>query len=96
MRNPDYLAEELLDVFEAKRNQHYLDAAKEIFRAEEPDIRRFPMIRWKFGAYERLDDTLAILKSRKLVTITGRKAGAKVLETDFLIMPSALRWRNRS
>jgi hypothetical protein len=89
MRYPDYLADELLNVFEQKREQRHLDAAKEIFKAEEPDIRRFPMIRWKFGAYERLDDTLAILTSRKLVTITGKKAGTRVLETDFLIMPSA-------
>jgi hypothetical protein len=90
MRYPDYLADELLNVFEQKGEQRHLDAAKEIFKAEEPDIRRFPMIRWKFGAYERgLDDILAILASRKLVTITGKRAGTKVLETDFLIMPSA-------
>jgi len=89
MRNPDYLAEELLNLFEEKRDQRHLDAASEIFRAEEPAIRRFPMIRYRFGAYERLDDTLAILRSRKLIAIIGKKAGAKVLETDFLIMPSA-------
>jgi hypothetical protein len=89
MRNPDYLADELLSVFEATGEQRYLDAANEIFRAEEPDIRRFPMIRYKFGAYERADDMLAILTSRKLVRITGKKVGAKVMETDFLVMPSA-------
>lgn len=89
MRYPDYLADEFLDIFEQKGEQRHLDVAKEIFKAEEPDIRRFPMIRWKFGAYERLDDTLAILTSRKLVRITGKKAGTTVRETDFLVMPSA-------
>lgn len=89
MRNPDYLADELLNVFETQGDQHHLDAAREIFRAQEPDIRRFPMIRWRFGAYERLDDSLAILTSRKLVRITGKKTGVRVLETDFLVMASA-------
>lgn len=90
MRNPDYFAEELLDLFEATREGGYLGLVKEIFRAEEPDIRRFPMIRYRFGAYERLDDTLSILVSRKLLKITGIKDGARIRETDFLLMQPAL------
>jgi hypothetical protein len=89
MRNPDYLADELLNVYQVTQDKQLLTTVEDMFRGEEPDLRRFPMIRWKFGAYERLDDTLAILTSRRLVRITGRKAGTKVLETDFLIMPSA-------
>ena len=89
IRNPDYLAEELLDIFITTKNQHYLDEAQAIFDAEEPDIRRFPMIRYRFGAYERLDDTLALLTSRGLVRISGTKGGGKVVEWDFLIMPKA-------
>jgi hypothetical protein len=50
MRNPDYLSEELLDLFESTKERNYLDIVKEIFLAEEPDIRRFPMIRYRFGA----------------------------------------------
>src|SRR5215218_6270357 len=89
MRNPDYLAEELLDMFESTGEERYLAAAKEIFDADEPDIRRFPMIRYRFGAYERLDDALSHLHSRGLVMITGRKSGSRVHETDFLVMPAA-------
>lgn len=89
MRYPDYLAEELLDLFEQTGEERYLDAASEIFSSDEPDIRRFPMIRYRFGAYERLDDTLSLLCCRDLVKITGRKSGEKIYETDFLVMPSA-------
>lgn len=89
MRNPDYLAEELLDLYERTNETRYLNEAISILDAEEPDIRRFPMIRWKFGAYEPLDDTLSILVCRNLIKITGRMSSDKVLETDYLILSSA-------
>jgi hypothetical protein len=89
MRYPDYLADELLTLFEQTRDYRYIAAAEAIFTDDEPDIRRFPMIRYRFGAYERLDDTLALLRSRDLVRITGTKDGSRVLVTDFLIMPRA-------
>jgi hypothetical protein len=92
MRNPDYLAEELLDLFATSGERRYLVEAESIFSADEPDIRRFPMIRYRFGAYERLDDTLALLRSRDLIKITGTKAGGKVMETDFLVMPGAIKF----
>jgi len=89
IRNPDYLAEELLDLFVATNNQRFLDEVGDIFASEEPDIRRIPMIRYRFGAYERLDDTLALLKSRDLVTIVGTKTADRVAEWDFLVMRRA-------
>lgn len=95
IRYPDYLAEELLDTFVRTAERRYLAAAEAIFAADEPDIRRFPMIRYRFGAYERLDDTLALLKARDLVRITGSKAGNRVLETDFLVMAPAFRLAER-
>src|SRR5688500_12284585 len=61
IRNPDYLAAELLDLFEANGDRGYLDEAEAIFENEEPDLRRVPMIRYCFGAYDRLDDAMALL-----------------------------------
>ena len=90
MRNPDYLAEELMDEFDATGDTRFLRLTREIFDAEEPDIRRFPMIRYRFGAYERLDDALAILRSRDLVRFSGKKSGDRVMETDFEITESAV------
>lgn len=85
MRNPDYLASELLDGYEATGNADYRQAAEVIFESDEPDLRRIPMIRYLFGAYERLDDALSLLRSRDLVRITGIKGKVKVHETDFIL-----------
>jgi hypothetical protein len=85
MRNPDYLAAELLVLFKQTGDFNYLQATEDIFDREEPDLRRVPMIRYFFGAYDRLDDALSLLRSRDLIRITGLKSKAKVKETDFLL-----------
>jgi hypothetical protein len=85
IRNPDYLAAELLDIFETSGDPAFLRAADSIFANEEPDLRRLPMIRYFFGAFDRLDDSLSLLRSRELIQITGLKNSQKVKETDFLL-----------
>jgi hypothetical protein len=85
IRNPDYLAAELLDIFETSRDAAFLNAADSIFANEEPDLRRMPMIRYFFGAFDRLDDSLSLLRSRELIQIVGLKQSQKVKETDFLL-----------
>jgi hypothetical protein len=86
VRNPDYLAAELLDVYVLTKDNSCFEAAEAILDDEEPDVRRVPMVRYFFGAYERLDDALSLLRSRDLVRITGTKgANNKVLETDFVL-----------
>jgi hypothetical protein len=85
IRNPDYFAAELLDLFEATRDVAFLKAVESIFANEEPDLRRLPMIRYFFGAFDRLDDSLSLLRSRELIRITGVKHSQKVQETDFLL-----------
>lgn len=86
MRNPDYLAAELLDLFLETKDKSYYEVAQTILDDEEPDLRRVPMVRYFFGAYERLDDALSLLRSRDLVRITGTKgSNNKVLETDFIL-----------
>lgn len=90
MRYPDYLADELLERFDRDGDEMWLNTAAQIFADEEPDVRRFPMIRWHFGAYEKMDDALAVLRSRELIVIGGRNTVDRILETDYLIMPAAL------
>ncbi len=85
VRNPDYLADELLDIYQQTGDRNLLAAADSIFAYEEPDLRRIPMIRYLFGAFDRLDDTLSLLRSRELIQVVGIKKGLKVQETDFLL-----------
>lgn len=89
VRYPDYLAVELLDRFGQDKQAEDLALADLIMNSEEPDIRRLPMIRYFFGAFDPIDNAVSILKSRQLVSITGRKSGGKVIETNFLIFPKA-------
>jgi hypothetical protein len=89
IRNPDYVADELLSLYVANREQWHLDAAQQIFADEEPDLRRVPMLRRYFGAYEPLDTALGILKSRRLVVPRSRPLGAGKDEHEFLVGPEA-------
>lgn len=95
MRNPDYFADELLDWFENTGEVRHLDAARMIFATDEPDLRRFPMIRYRFGAYERLDDSLGILVCRDLIQVVEKKVGGRVTETEFRVLPSAFNFADR-
>ena len=90
MRNPDYLADELMDLFEATHDAEYLRAVEQIFALDEPDVRRFPMIRYRFGAFERVDDALAILVCRGLIRVLRREIADRTLETDYLLFASAI------
>ena len=77
MRNPDYLADELISEYMNDDSQSWaLDTAREIVDSREPAIRRLPMLKWRFGAFEKLDDTLAIMTSRRLV-IHAPRAGVE-------------------
>lgn len=67
MRNPDYLANELLDRYEDTGAADLLAEAERILMSEEPEVRRYPMLRYRFGAYEPLDGALSVLSSVGLV-----------------------------
>lgn len=67
LRNPDYLCLELLSEIS---NGQILDKQEEvqsiildIYRKEEPVLRRIPMQRFFYGAYERLDEVESFLTS---------------------------------
>lgn len=75
VRNPDYLANELLNDYETNdQDPALLGLAGEILDSEEPELRRYPMLRYLFGAYEDLEDALAILRQADLVVrrLVGR------------------------
>ncbi|XXY50121.1 hypothetical protein WME91_03090 [Sorangium sp. So ce269] len=86
MRNPDYLANELLNEFERQGDGTLYALAREIVDAREPDLRRLPMVRYRFGAFEPLDDAMAVLRSVDFVRIHREGVpGERVREHFYLL-----------
>lgn len=89
MRNPDYLANELLTEFETSGERELLTIVQRIFDEREPDLRRLPMVRYLFGAFEPLDNALAILRAADLIRIKREGApGGKIREHLYLLTTS--------
>ena len=88
MRNPDYLTDALLDEYEAGRLPTALASAARIFEDREPELRRLPMMKWRFGAYEPLDDILAPLILHGLVDHRATvRVNDSVAEHTYWLMP---------
>jgi hypothetical protein len=90
MRNPDYLADELLTEYSAGTRADGLQIAGSILESDEPDLRRYPMVRYLLGAYEPLDDALAVLRSAGLIEIVreGDPDAGRVREHHFFLLAS--------
>lgn len=88
VRYPDYFAFELIKKYEETSDDRYLQIADSIFEDKEPDLRRIPMIRLFFGAYEKLDNTLSILISNGLIRQDGLRKKT-INQYDFLIYEDA-------
>jgi hypothetical protein len=74
MRNPDYLADELISAVESDAlADGFLGIAKSLLDDPEPDLHYYPMPRWFYGAYEAIDDAMALLETYGLATF--RRAG---------------------
>ena len=90
IRYPDYLADRLLDEYDSTdpKNENILLVAKRILEGEEPDMRTILMVRWKMGAYQKIETALSILESRGLIT-TIQDIGAQGKPWSYLIYPEA-------
>ncbi|TDC57871.1 hypothetical protein E1281_03370 [Actinomadura sp. KC345] len=90
MRNPDYLADELLAQAEdgsALNRDWALAQANVLLDGDEPDISRYPMVRWRFGAWEPLDDALALLLSHGLISVEAvGETPVKVERWDYFLL----------
>ncbi|MFE2159944.1 hypothetical protein ACFW9M_19275 [Streptomyces lydicus] len=87
LRYPDYLAYELMNEYEAHLDDSgLLDLAEEILGSEEPDLRRFPMLRHRFGAFEELDEALAPLVEKGLISKTQILGTNRVAEHVYFLL----------
>jgi hypothetical protein len=80
IRYPDYLAAELLWLIESgeitseiKKNE-IKSTIKQMFRDNEPEIKREDMLRYFFGAYEDIDDIIAFLVSVGFIEYTSKRS----------------------
>jgi hypothetical protein len=86
VRNPDYLAHEILNEIEQNlRLRGDFAIVEEILSGDEPELRRYPMLRWRFGAYEPLDDALAVLKSHGYMIRRARGTINKIAQHDYFL-----------
>lgn len=87
VRNPDYLANELLNDYEnGDQDPTLLGLATDILDSEEPELRRYPMLRYLFGAYEDLEDALAVLRQADLVVRRKNGRPGHVVRTDYFLL----------
>jgi hypothetical protein len=87
VRNPDYLANELLNDYDNGDNDPtLLHLAAEILDSEEPELRRYPMLRYLFGAYEDLEDALAVLRQADLVVRRKKGRPGHVIQTNYFLL----------
>ena len=62
LRNPDYLAGELMTKVEnGELGASYLEVVEDLLESQEPDLHWYPMPRWFHGAYEAIDDAFSVL-----------------------------------
>jgi hypothetical protein len=87
LRNPDYLADELITESETGGgDEGGLRQAQRILDSDEPEIRRIPMIRWFFGAYEPLDDSFAVLRANGLADLEIMRTLRAVRGYEFYLL----------
>lgn len=92
IRNPDYLAMQLLVIAESKGNDEskIKSIVKKIYKEHEPEIRRVEMEKFFYGAYEDIDDIIAFLVSRGLLKYESKlRTNATVAEKHYYISSKA-------
>ncbi|ESX46833.1 hypothetical protein X760_22530 [Mesorhizobium sp. LSHC422A00] len=91
VRYPDYLGDALLDLYEETREPELLEAVQRIFINDEPSIRLVRMVRWRHGAYQNVEDALAMLSYYGLAR-PMQLAGddGKIRRYEYLILPKAI------
>lgn len=94
LRNPDYLAWELLELHSATGDAALVAWVRAMLVQEEPILRRDAMPKWRFGAYDPIDTEMAILTSRRLARTVHRPAGPKSAENSFLLFPAAFQFES--
>jgi hypothetical protein len=86
LRNPDYLAGELLTKIEAGQlPETYLPTVERLLESPEPDLHWSPMPRWHHGAYEAIDDAFSVLSAYGLALVRRLGGIKKTARSQFFL-----------
>ena len=87
LRNPDYLAGELLAMVEAGRlsADEYVPVIEDLLESPEPDLHWYPMPRWHHGAYEAIDDAFSVLSAYGLAQVRRKGGIRKTARSQFFL-----------
>lgn len=88
LRNPDYLADELISRFESDGDPDDLVLARQILESDEPEVRSYQMLRYLFGAYEPLDEALSVLRTPGLVIRRKQGTPGHTAQHDYYLTSS--------
>jgi hypothetical protein len=86
LRNPDYLADEILNLVQGHAlNGAWVETARDLLNETEPQMHHYPMPKWFYGAYEAVDDAMALLETYGLAKVRRRGAPPKRLQNSFFL-----------
>lgn len=86
LRNPDYLAGELLAKVEnGELAVSYVDTIEHLLNSSEPDLHWYPMPRWFHGAYEAIDDAFSVLSVYGLAMVRRVGGLMKTARSQFFL-----------
>lgn len=94
IRNPDYLAYELLKIAEEdpSKASKIKSIVKSIYNHSEPQLRRVEMEKFFYGAYEDIDDIIAFLVSRGLLHYESKvRTNMRVAEKHYYLTSVAVK-----
>jgi hypothetical protein len=87
LRNPDYLADELLAKVDAGElpKDEYLPVVEHLLESPEPDLHWYPMPKWHHGAYEAIDDAFSVLSAYGLALVRRLGGIKKTARSQFFL-----------
>lgn len=86
LRNPDYLAGELMTKVEnGELGGSYLQIVEDLLQSQEPDLHWYPMPRWFHGAYEAIDDAFSVLSAYGLAEVRRVGSATSTARSQFFL-----------
>ncbi|MFI8966976.1 hypothetical protein ACIGO8_33255 [Streptomyces sp. NPDC053493] len=88
LRCPDYLAHELLTEVTQDRQpaEATLRLVADMLGGKAPSLHRYPMAKYLYGAYERPDNALALLASRRHISVRRVNESSQNARRDYYLL----------